>query len=237
MADGLYVGMAAAAARSQQLDAVADNLANAETNGYKATRPAFQSFLAAGPRVTDKVATAAVATGIDMSPGQPVTTDNPLDVLPEDNAFFAVATAQGRPAFTRDGALSIGAGGQLLSQGLPLLGTNGQPIVVPPDTNPVIQDDGTVLAAGHVVGQIGLFRLDGNVSKVGPALYQPVFGGRALPMPDTRLRVGELEMGNAPALESAVAMISAQRHFETAMQAIQTYRRMDERANELGKVR
>ena len=40
-----------------------------------------------------------------------------------------------------------------------------------------------------------------------------------------------------PPLESTVAMIGAQRHFETAMQAIQTYKKLDEKATEVGKVR
>jgi flagellar basal-body rod protein FlgF len=54
---------------------------------------------------------------------------------------------------------------------------------------------------------------------------------------DGRLRVGEVELGNASALESAVAMIAAQRSFEASMQAIQTYRRLDERSVEVGRVR
>ena len=46
---------------------------------------------------------------------------------------------------------------------------------------------------------------------------------------DVQVRVGELELGNAPPLEATIQMISAQRHFDTAMQAIQTYRRLDEK--------
>ena len=52
MADGLYVAMAGAAARSEQLDNLADNLANAQSVGFKASRPAFQSsasFCGAAP--------------------------------------------------------------------------------------------------------------------------------------------------------------------------------------------
>ena len=62
MADGIYVGMAAAAARAAQLDSISDNLVNAETPGFKASRPAFQSFLPGG-RGSDKILSAAVATG------------------------------------------------------------------------------------------------------------------------------------------------------------------------------
>jgi flagellar basal body rod protein FlgG len=48
---------------------------------------------------------------------------------------------------------------------------------------------------------------------------------------------GQLEMGNVTPLESTVQMINAQRQFETAMQAIQTYRRLDDRVVEVGRVR
>ena len=46
MADSMYVGMNAAAARLRDLDAVADNLANVETPGFRAARPVFQSVVA-----------------------------------------------------------------------------------------------------------------------------------------------------------------------------------------------
>jgi len=66
MADGLYVSMCGAAARAEQLDAVADNLANAQTPGFKPARPAFESFLAASG-APDKVYPAAVAGGFERS--------------------------------------------------------------------------------------------------------------------------------------------------------------------------
>ena len=69
----------------------------------------------------------------------------------------------------------------------------------------------------------------------GPSLYGPGAGGAAVPAPDLGVNVGQLEMGNATALDATVQMIGAQRQFETAMQAIQTYRRLDDRVIEVGK--
>jgi flagellar basal body rod protein FlgF len=51
------------------------------------------------------------------------------------------------------------------------------------------------------------------------------------------LRTGELELGNVSALDSTVQMINAQRQFDMAMQAIQTYRKLDDRANQVGLVK
>lgn len=237
MADGLYVGMSAASARSQQLDSIADNLANAETPGFKAARAAFQSFLPTGVRATDKVFAGAVATGVDLSAGLTNVTDNPLDVTPEGQAFLGVALPNGQQAFTRNGSLGIDAQGVLSAQGLPVLGVDGNPIVLPPQTTPTIQADGTVLASGRAVGQLAMWNIAGPVAKLGASFLTAAPGGQATQVADGKLRVGELEMGNAPPLEAAVQMISAQRHFETAMQAISTYKRLDDRAMELGRVR
>lgn len=236
MADGLYIGMAAASARTQQLDAIADSLANAETPGYKAARPAFQSVLSSAG-VTDKVFTAAVGTGLDMTPGPTVDTGRNLDVLPENNGFFAVVTGQGQVAFTRNGELAVGADGRLASQGLPVLGTNGEPIVIPPERTARIQEDGSVIVDDKPIGQIALYNLPPTVTKLASSLYQPAAGSQALRVVDPRVRIGAVELGNAPPMDSVVDMIGAQRQFETAMQAIQTYRRMDDKANEMGKVR
>src|SRR5262245_24699898 len=130
--------MAGAAARAEQLESIADNLANGQSPGFKAARPAFQSFLAgAGP--TDKVFTAAVATAVDLTPGDTIVTDNPLDVMPTaNNGFLAVVSAGGQTAYTRNGELKVGAGNVLTSDGHAVLGTNGQVITVPVEAQPRI---------------------------------------------------------------------------------------------------
>jgi flagellar basal-body rod protein FlgF len=96
-----------------------------------------------------------------------------------------------------------------------------------------------VFADNASVGRLGLFRIDGGVDRVGPTLMAPGAGAvvSALEIDDVQVRVGELELGNAPPLEATIQMITAQRHFDSAMQAIQTYRRLDEKAIEVGKIR
>jgi len=235
VADGIYVGMAGAAARAAQLDSIADNLANAETPGFKAARPAFASVLA-GRGATDKVFTAAVATGTDLRPGMSVATDNPLDVMPEGDLFLGVQTGAGQVAFTRNGKIEVGPEGQLQILGHALLGRSGSPIAVPAGVAPTIDESGQVMVEGTVVDTVALYRMQGAVDRGGQALLTPG-AGATVEAVEGNLKVGALEMGNAPALESAVQMIGAQRHFETAMQAIQTYKKLDERATEVGRIR
>ena len=235
MADGLYVSMCGAVARAEQLEAVADNLANAQTPGFKAARPAFESFMAPSG-AQDKHYAAAVATAFDLRPGPTATTGNPLDVVPEGGAFLTVRTPQGAIAHTRDGRLTLDAAGRLVSDGRPVLGRDGNPIVLPPETVARIDRNGDVYGGELVVGHLALVRLEGTVDRVGPSLLAPGKGGRAVPVEET-VRTGELELGNATALETAVQLVSAQRAYDASMQALQTYKAMDQRAVEIARVR
>jgi flagellar basal-body rod protein FlgF len=165
-----------------------------------------------------------------------VATDEPLDVLPEGDLFLGVQNASGQVAYTRNGKIQVGNEGQLQIMGHSVLGRSGSPISIPIGSVPTIDGDGQVMADGTVVDTLALFRLQGQMDRNGQALLSPGAGGTVEAVEGT-VGVGQLEMGNAPALESAVAMIGAQRHFETAMQAIQAYKRLDERATEVGKIR
>jgi flagellar basal-body rod protein FlgF len=236
MADGIYISMCGAVARGEQLESIADNLANAQTPGFKSSRPAFETFMAASG-AQDKHYAAAVATAFDLRPGPTSRTGNPLDVLPDDGAFLAVQQPGGETAYTRDGRLTLDGARRLVSgAGKPVLDTSGHPIVVPADLTPSIDDRGRVNAGDIELGQLALLRLEGPVERVGGSLMAPGQGGRAV-LVETSVRSGEVELGNASALEATIAMVSAQRSYDSSMQAIQTYRQLDQRASELGRTR
>lgn len=236
MADGIYISMCGAVARSEQLESIADNLANAQTPGFKASRPAFETFMAASG-AQDKQYAAAVAASFDLRPGQVALTGNPLDLLPEEGAFLTVQLPGGSTAYTRDGRLTLDADRRLVSgAGRPVLDRMGQPIVIPPDLTPAVDDEGHVHAGPVELGQLALARLEGAIDRVGATLLAPGEGGRAVPV-ETKVRSGQIELGNASPLEATIAMVTAQRSFDTSMQAIQTYRQLDQRAAELGRTR
>jgi flagellar basal-body rod protein FlgF len=228
--------MSAAMARASQLDAIADNLANIESPGFKGVRPAFASFLAPGGP-TDKVLSGVVATTIDMRPGTTQTTDSLTDVIPDGDMFLGVQMAGGKMAFTRNGHIETSPDGTLQIAGLPVLDTSGNPIMVPPDGDVNIESTGEVKAGKQVVGTLSLWSSQGPMDRVGPSLMMPSAGTSMSQETDGTVRVGELELGNVSALESTVAMIGAQRNYDLAMQAIQTYRQLDQRVVEVGRAR
>ncbi|HEY0707014.1 MAG TPA: flagellar hook-basal body complex protein, partial [Polyangia bacterium] len=142
MSDGIYVGMAGAAARAAQLEAVSDNLANAQTPGFKASRPAFQSFL--DGQGNDKILSAAVATGIDRRAGAISPTDRELDVVPPDDTFLAVSTPSGAVAYTRNGHIEVASDGSLMISGNRLLDDRGEALTVPTESVVRIDEKGDV---------------------------------------------------------------------------------------------
>jgi flagellar basal-body rod protein FlgF len=228
--------MNGAAARLEQLDSVSDNLANAQTPGFKASRPAFEAFLAkADTNESPKIYPAAVGTQIDLRPGSITQTGNPLDILPTGRSFIGVQTSGGI-ALTRDGHITVAPDGTLTASGMPLIDRLGNPLVAPPNTTVRFDTNGAVFANDVRLGEVALFDAAGPLDRAGPTLLVPK-SPEALVASEDGLRLGEVEMGNANPLEATVQLVASQRHFETSMQALQTYKRLDERASEIGRLR
>lgn len=232
MADGVYLGMSGAAARLTQLDAVADNLANAETPGFRAARPQFSAVVPGAPGSPTPALVSVGQTGVDPRAGAPRLTGRPLDVRVDDQAWLTVAIDGDQLAYTRDGRLDLDGDGRLLANGHPVLGERGE-IVVPPGLEVSIGSDGAVLAGGSEIDRLALAQLEGPVERVSSSLVR----GAALPAEGARVHAGELEGSNARALESTIELVAAQRAYDHAMQAIQTSRRMDERVVEATRMR
>jgi len=238
MADGIYTAMSGAVARATQLDSIADNLANVSTTGFKAQRPAFESFLPPG-ETSGPAAPAAVATDIDLKEGPRQTTGEPLDATPEGGAFFAVSLDGNQIGYTRNGQMSVksddGNNGILMTAGHPVLDVDGNAIVVPPGQKVDVAADGSVSVQGTQLAQLGTYLLSGHIERVSSSVLGLGTSGAALPA-NGRVHVGELELGNYTPMEGVVQMIEANRAYDSAMQAIQTYKSMGSRANQLGVV-
>lgn len=237
MSSGMYVGMNGANARLFELDAISDNLANANTPGYRATRPVFEAVMAEAG--SDKVLTNVAGAGVDLRSGAVMNTERPLDIRPGDDMYLSVRTATGDVAYTRDGRIQVEPTGRLVIGGRPVLNESGGEIFVPVDAHVSLDNRGRVLLDHQPVDNLGFYRLEGRVDRIGPALLQSTTEGGARPVdPELRqAKVGELDGSNYPALDATLALVNAQRAYDHSMQALQTYKKLDELAMQLGRPR
>lgn len=119
-------------ALNTRLDVIANNLANANTNGFKASRANFQDLLyveRAQPGVENAngdqrptglyvgLGVKVSGTQVQFSQGSPISTDNPLDIMIEGEGFFQVGVDQdlgGGVAYTRAGNFTLNADGDIV---------------------------------------------------------------------------------------------------------------------------
>jgi len=241
MLEGLNSAAAGMAAQQQRLDAVSNDLANANTTGYKRVRVGFRDLVytqtgrssAQGPRTG--AGAAAVDAGRAFQQGAIQRTEQPFDVAIQGEGFMRVRLPDGKQALTRDGSLHVDEAGKLVTSSGGVI----QPAVTLPATangsNVSIGPDGTVLAGGRRVGRIELVsvRSPQQLLPVGDnAFLATAESGavRAAPA-TTTLTQGALEMSNTDVADAMVAMIESQRAFQLTSKAIQTQDQMWEIAN------
>jgi flagellar basal-body rod protein FlgG len=241
MLEGLNSAAAGMAAQQQRLDSVANDLANANTTGYKHGRVGFRDLIyeQAGRPAADGVRTghgaAAVDAGKSFGQGALQRTDRPLDVAIQGEGFLRVKLPDGRAALTRDGNLLVDGRGRLATN----TGALVQPaITVPKGTDEdhiAIAGDGTVTADGRRIGKLALVtvRSPQALTPIGDNAFEvsPASGPAGAAPRATRLTQGALEASNTDMATAMVAMIESQRAFELASKAIHTADQMWEIAN------
>ena len=153
-----YIILSRLSAQTRTTQVLANNIANADTPGYRAERPLFAAHLTGAG--ADRVAYSLDrATWRDTSGGPIATTGNPLDLALRGEGFFAVETEAGE-RYTRAGRFTLDGEGRLTdAEGHAVLGVGGTPIAFGPgDTRIEVQGDGTVRSEGGVVGRLRIVR-------------------------------------------------------------------------------
>jgi flagellar basal-body rod protein FlgG len=237
--EGMYSAAAGMAAHQQRIDAVANDLANVNTTGYKRVRVAFRDLLytPTGPGAARGVASgagaAATQVGRGLAQGSMQRTDRPLDVALQGQGFLEVRDAGGKRMLTRDGSLERQANGRLVT------GTGAYTGVTIPanvdDADVHIAADGQVTGPNGPIGRLRMVTVSApealeargnNLFATTAASGQPRAATNALRIEQNVIEASNVDMGTA-----MTDLIEAQRGYEMASKVITTQDRMMEIAN------
>jgi flagellar basal-body rod protein FlgG len=261
MIRALFSAASGMTAQQLNVDNIANNLANANTAGYKSRRAQFQDLMyqsmvqpgaAAGAAST---VPAGLQLGLGTKPssneiiftqGNFSSTDNPLDVVIQGNGFFQVRTANGQLAYTRDGSFQLDKDGALVT-------SNGDfiepQITIPASAQSItIAPDGTVTytqpgqSASQKAGQIQIagFQNPAGLNSLGKNLYQPTdaSGAATVANPGGQEGLGTLlqgytEQSNVSIVQEFINLIVAQRAYEANSKVVKAADDMYQQVNNL----
>ena len=263
MIRALYSAASGMRAQEMNIDNIANNLANANTAGYKTRRAQFQDLMyqsvvrpgtAAGQQTI-------IPTGLQLGLGTRPTsnevvftqgafseTDNPLDIVIQGRGFFQILQPNGEIAYTRSGQFQLDKNGNLVTSSGYLL----QPqITIPPGAQQItIAGDGTVSytlarqTAAQQAGQIQLadFQNPGGLNSIGGGLYTYTdsSGDPVLDSPGGSAGMGSLlqgyvEQSNVSIVDEFVNMIQAQRGYEANSKVVSAADQMYQQVNNLNR--
>lgn len=245
-------------AQQTMVDAIANNLANINTNGFKRSNVNFQDLLylklrEAGREISSGVTAPSgleIGSGVKLAStnkiftmGELQSTGNDLDVAIQGDGFFEVTLANGEKRYTRDGAFQMDANGQIVTGSGHLISPG---VTIPIDATTIdIAADGTVnveTPSGNTsVGQISLFRFQNmaGLSSEGSNLYRETEASGTA----TQGTPGEqgyggilskyLEKSNVQMVNELVGLITAQRGYEINSRCIRVGDDMLRQLNQL----
>ncbi len=233
----LFAAATGMAAQQQNLDVVADNLANADVPGFKSAQA---TFAALGGNA--QLGTAATGTRELFAQGKLEKSGGAFDVAIDGRGFFRVER-DGEHAYTRAGAFSRAADGSLRNaDGWRLEGVrlpaNARDVTVGRDGAVTVALGGAAtLAAGRIA--LAAFDAPERLRPIGSALFAATQGsGKAHALAaggdrEPKIAFGMLEKSNVSVIESMMAILAAQRAYEANSKGVQAADEMLRIANNL----
>lgn len=230
MSSAIYASLARQQGLMQEMQVVANNLANSSTTGYKSDRAIFAEYLVGTGPGQDSLSMGSLAGhAFQLEQGDLSFTGGQFDLAVQGDGFFVVQTGQG-PRLTRAGHFQTSADGTLVdAMGNAVLGAGGNPITIPPEATQVsIANDGSISASGQLIDRIGVMRPQGDLLRDSNTYFSAP-GGYAQFEEATVLQ-GALEQSNVKPVLEVARMIEVQRAYEAGQAMLE---REDDRINQL----
>jgi flagellar basal-body rod protein FlgF len=221
MDNAMYVGLSRQMTLRRELDIAANNIANADTAGFKLEELMTRSDPAAPARTAGvfRPVTFVMDDGVarDFRQGALRQTGGALDVGIDGQGFFKIQTADGE-RYSRDGRFKLDSTGKLITQDGDAVQGDGGDIVIDPLKGPVsISESGIVSQDGQRTGQLSVERFDSlaALEKDGNNLYRNTSNLTPAPATDAKLRQGMLEGSNVQSVVQITHLIQVSRAYET----------------------
>ena len=224
--------------RMESLDLLANNLANADTGGYKTGREFYSLFVAPEAESPDASGLNTVPViernWIDFAQGNLRHTANQLDFAIDGKGFFAVDSTSG-VAYTRNGNFRLSPAGAFVTpEGYAVRTANGRPLQLDPAQPIEVLADGTIRQSGQTAGQLALVDFENPqlLSKQGSNYFKPPDEKTAKRPFAAQVHQGKIESSNVGSAEAAVRLVSVMRQFEMLQRALTIGGEMNKKAVE-----
>ena len=213
--DTAYVTLSRQSGLMNEMRLVANNIANANTTGYRAQGLVFSEFVRDMPGNPSLSMSRAEVRNTSLQQGVLTETGGQFDFAIEGDGFFMIETPAGN-RLTRAGAFSSNAEGDLVTMdGHPVLDANGAPVFIPPDAASIdVGSDGTLSVEGQLLGQIGVYRVADPSTLVREGSTQFRAEGAIDPVEEPVVVHRFLEGSNVNAIEQVTRMVEIQRAYE-----------------------
>ena len=241
----IYTAMTGAKGTMDQQAAVAHNLANATSTGFRAELHKLRAVEVQTEAMRTRAFTVDASVANNFEQGALQHTARAYDVALQGKGWLAVQMPDGSEAYTRNGSLDVSANGILQTHdGKPVLGDGG-PITIPPDNEISIGADGSISASQpdqpgvvNVVAQLKLVNPpEADLVRGDDGLFRVRGGAPAQADPNVRVAGGYLEGSNVNVVDQMVQMISLSRQFEMQTRMLSTAEQNDRAAAQvLGRV-
>ena len=222
-----HIALSRLAAQQRNVDVIAQNLANANTPGFKAGRMLFENWVAHGsgiarPGARDVAYVQDRATFREQANGRMTRTDNPLDISIAGEGFFVIDTPRGE-RYTRAGRFTIAPDGRVTtSEGYTLMSTENQPLMVTEqDTRLTLAADGSLASENGQLGRIRIVEFDdrNRLRPEGDVLFASDTPPRPVETP--RVVQGMVEESNVEPVGEMTRMMAEVREFQFITQFVE----------------
>ena len=226
MINGVFSTFSGKAAAERRLEIVANNMANALTPGFKASRPVYNGSTMDGDVQPDQLQQTYVNipdTYVHFSDGPLIATGNTFDLAINGSGFFVVSTPNG-DMYTRDGQFTLSADKKLVTMdGYPVMGQNGGEMTVE-GKDVKIEADGSIFTDGTLVDRLKVVDFSDKtyLKNAGSSLFtNGSTTNSETAAGNYSLKQGYYEASNVDVMKEMVDMISSMRAFEAYTKADQ----------------